>query len=380
MKRIFLSLFVFTSLTAFAQDAEVQSGTPSLMEVINGKKASVYLQKYEGGNLTFQPRGSSKGMTVPADKIKSLRFSMSKEEFDACRENNIITSEQIAVIFENTELGKAEKLEQIFVKILENIAEYSYQGDYAGFVSAIEPFMLERGEYMAIDNNLADFYVMLMESYRKLDNLPLAKKCIATLLESSNDDRVEKAKVSKALVAIAENDIATADTIRGELSSEAAALFLQASVERANSNYKQAMQIVTTIIADHANDREWMPQSELLAAYLYLDMTGTNSVISTNSVINTSRQVKNIYAGSDAGGDARKLWASLGGEAIEEAENIAKAERAAAEKKAKEEREAAREAARKARKAEQEAAKAAKKAAAAAASTNLTTTTETESE
>jgi len=137
------------------------------------------------------------------------------------------------------------------------------------------------------------------------------------------------------------------------------------------------MKIVTTIIADHANDREWMPATELLSAYLYLDMTGTNSVITTNSVINTARQVKNIYAGSQVAGEARKLWVSLGGEAIEAEEIARKAELAAATKKAKEERAAAREAERKAK---QEARAIAKAQEAAAASTNLNTTTNTESE
>ncbi|MEE9368237.1 MAG: hypothetical protein V3V05_05160 [Pontiella sp.] len=377
MKRILVSLIVFSTFAVCAQDEVVQSGTPALIEVANGKKASAFLQKLEGGNLTFQPRKSPNSMTVPAEKIKSLKFSMSKVEFDAFREMNVITSEEVSEIYVIPDLGNAEKLELIFKKTLNNIAEISYQGDHAGYVSAIEPIMRDRDQYMAIDNNLDDLYIMLMESYRKLENFTAAKKCAANLQESSDEIKIEKAKVTKGLIAISENDLSTADAIRNELSSEAAALYMQASIERVNKNYKQAIQTVTTIIADHANDLEWMPKSELLNAYLYLEMTGSNSVITTNSALNTARQVKNIYAGSSVGGDARIFWASLGGEKIEAEEIIAKAERVAAEKLAKEKRAEAEKVRRAEAKAKREAAAAEKAAAkATAASTNLNTTTE----
>ncbi len=378
MKRVILSLAVCTALSAFSQDAVVQSGSPALLEAANGKKASVFLQFMEGGNLTFQPRKSTKNMTVPGDKITSLTFSMSKEEFETCREQNIITSEQISEIFAKTEIAKSEKLNVIFKTIQNNISSMYNEGDYSSFIAAIKPFMNERGQYMAIENNLDDFYFMLMESYLQQEEFSQVKKCAAVLKESSDENKVESANARLALVAIAENDFATAESIRSEMKSEAGSLYLKAAMERAQGEFKKSMLTVTTIIADHANDREWMPKSELLAAYLYLDMTGANSIISTNSVINTSRQVKNIYAGDHTAGAAKTLWMSLGGDVIEEKEKVEKAERVAAEKKAKEEQKARREKERLAKKAEREAEKAAK--AVAAASTNLNTTTETESE
>lgn len=232
--------------------------------------------------------------------------------------------------------------------------------------------MRERGQYMALENNMDDLFVMLMECYQIQGNLSEAKKCTAILLESSDEEKVQKALMITALIALAENDIPTTDAIRGKLNSEAAALYLQALTERAQGKYKQAMQTVITVIVDHVNDQEWMPKSELLAAYLYLDMTGTNSVISTNSVINTARQVKNIYAGSNVAGDARKLWAGLGGEAIEIAEQAERAERIEADKVWKEKQKA---------EAKAEADAAAEAAAkVAASSTNLNTTTINESE
>jgi hypothetical protein len=361
-----------------AQDEIVQTGTPALLEAANGKKAKVFLQRLEGGNLTFQPFKSPKDMTVPSSKIKSLGFSMNKEEFDFFREQNVITEEEISGIFSKPDLGSAEKLQLIFAEILDNIAETYNQGDYAGLVSAIEPIMRGRGEYMSIENNLDGFYAMLMESYRKLDDFTKVKQCAAILQESSDAGKVEKAKVCLALVAVAEKDFPAAEAARGELGSEAASLYVKASIERAQDNPKEAIQTVTTIIAEHGNDLEWLPQSELLNAYLYLDMTGSNSVITTNSALNTARQVKNMYGGSNVAGDARKLWASLGGEKIEAEEKAEKAALAAAAKEAKAKRAAAAKERKAAAKAKRDAEKAAQ--AAAATSANSNTTTEMESE
>ena len=380
MKHLFLSLTVFAAVTAFAQKGAVQSGSPAQLEASNGKKASVYLQSMEGGKLTFQPRKSTKNMTVPADKIKSLSFSMNKEEFETCRELNIISSEEISEISAKTEIAKAEKLNVIFNVILDNISGMFYKSDYESFIAAIKPFINGREPYMAIENNLDDYFIMLMESYFQQKDFPQVKNCAAVLKESTDETKAEAANATLALVAILQHDFATAESIRSEIKSEAGSLYIKAEMERAQGESKKAMLTVTTIIASHANDRDWMPKSELLAAYLYLDMTGTNSIISTNSVINTARQVKNIYAGNHSAGDAAKLWISLGGDVIEAKENAEKAARAAAAKKAKEEMAAKREKDRLVRKAEREAAKAAKEAEALVASTNLNTTTETQSE
>ena len=51
------------------------AGTPASLVAANGKKAPrVYLQKFENSSVTFQI--GSKAMTVPADKVTSLGFSM----------------------------------------------------------------------------------------------------------------------------------------------------------------------------------------------------------------------------------------------------------------------------------------------------------------
>ncbi|VGO14532.1 hypothetical protein PDESU_03095 [Pontiella desulfatans] len=296
------------------EEAAPAPGTPTTLTTSNGKTARVNLLRLKDGNLTFA--AGSNEMTVPADKIKSLAFSMNKEEFDFYREQQTISDEEITELFSTPNLGKAEKLELIFKAILVNIAKANNEGDYAAVVAALEPLLRERGEYMSIENNLQDVAVMLMESYRKLGDLAKVREAATILQASTDSDIAAKGKANLALIAVADKDFETAETLRGELGSEAAKLYLQACIMQAQGQPKQAIQTVTEIIAAHGNDLEWMPESELLSAYLYLDMA------MTNSAVNTARQVKNIYAGSSSAGDAAKLFAQLGGveETAEKAE------------------------------------------------------------
>ena len=302
MKYTITMLMSLVVASVIAQDEVVQTGTPALLEAANGKKAKVFLQSLEGGNLTFQPFKSPKDMTVPASKIKSLQFFT---KFDA------------------------ETLKQSF-----------NEADYSTVLATLEPVMQDFKQYMPIENNLQDAFCMMLDSYQGEGDFPNVRKAAATLGNSSNPDLVLKAKVGQALATIDAGDYAAAEKIGAELDSPAAALYLKALVERAQNNPRQAMQTVTLIISEHANDLEWLPKSELLSAYLYLDMTGSNSVITTNSALNTARQVKNMYGGSNISGDARKLWVSLGGEKLEAAEAEDEAAREVAVKAAKERREA----------------------------------------
>ena len=204
------------------------------------------------------------------------------------------------------------------------------------------------------------------------------KKAAALLIASGDPALMQRGQVFLALAAIAGGDIQTALGIRSEVASEAAGLYLQACIEQAEQRPKDAIKTISLNILDHANDVEWLGPSELLCAHLYLDMVSSNSVVTTNSALNTARQVKNIYAGTYVAANAKNLWTSLGGPEIEAAEEKLKAERAIAKKEAEEKRKAEKIK----RQAEEKAKKEAEAAAAAAteAGTNVTTTTEMESE
>ena len=344
------------------------AGVAAQLTVSNGKVISVRLQALEDNKVTF--KAGAKEMTVPVNKVSRFKFALNKEEYDFFTTNQVISSESVKE-FTTPDIGKREKLDLIFNQILENVADEYNKGNYAEVVSAMASYLSQRAPYMQVENNLQETFLILMESYRGLDNFSDVRKCAAPLLKSDNAELVLKAQVNNALASLAEDDFQMAEKLCEEIESEAAALYLKACIQQAKGEPKAAMQIITDVIAEHGNDIDWMAPSELLSAQLYMDMISTNGVgIGTNSAINTARQVKNMYGGTAVAADAKKLWIDLGGEAIE-AEQAAKL-------KAFEEEQAAKRA-----DAEQAAAEAAAaEAAAIAAETNTVdaTTTEIESE
>ncbi|MDF7808167.1 hypothetical protein P4E94_12010 [Pontiellaceae bacterium B12219] len=336
MKRILISLMAISAVAVTAQDQVVQSGTPATLEAANGKKARVFLQSLEGDNLTFQPFKSPKDITVPASKINSLEFY---PKYDEAAVNDLFIA-----------------------------------GDFAGALEILEPVMPDYFQYMSIENNMRSQFLLMYNCYRFSGDFENAEKFAKKMVECNDEKLQLKGKAGLALVAIQKGQMGEAEKLKLEVSekSVAAGMFLQASIERALGEPKKAIQTVTLMIEEHANDLEWLPASELLSAYCYLDMVGTNSVITTNSALNTARQVKNMYSGTAVAIDAQKLWVSLGGAEIAAAEALEKAEREAARKIAEERRAAE-------KKARKEAEAAAKKAA-AAAKTGVNTNTESESE
>ena len=341
MKRVLFSLIALSAVAVSAQTEVAQTGTPAVLNV-KGKSIKVFLQRLDGESITFQPFKSPKDMTVPASKIASIKFV---PKYDA---------EATVTAFNN--------------------------GDYDTVLATLEPLMKDFAQYMPIENNMQDAFVKMVDSYRGKGDFANLKKYASILLGNANKVLDDKAKVSLALAAIAENNFPEAEKIASELDSEAAKLYLKATAQREQGQAKEAILTVNEIIFEHGNDMDWLPQSELLNAYLYLEMTGTNSVITTNSAMNTARQVKNMYGGSNVAADARKFWAGLGGEAIENAEIEARAAKAAAEEAKEKEWEEADRARRKAEAEARKKAKAEKKAADTAAENTDVTKTETESE
>ena len=289
MSRIWISLAaLLVAMGAMAKEPAAQSGTPALIESINGNTAGGFLQRLENGTLTFQPRKSTRTISVSITKVKSLTFF---PKYDA------------------------EAVEQ----------QYN-AGDYAAALSSLVSLMEPYEDYMVVENNLRGVFCMMIDAYRKTGNFSKVREGAQVLLESGDPGLVQRGQVNLALVAIAENDLETAKKIHSEVTSEVAGLYLQACIEQAENRPKDASWTVSGIIKDHANDIEWLGPSELLSANLYVDMISTNSVITTNSALLTARQVKNIYSGSSVSADAEKLWISLGGAELTAAVLAEKAE------------------------------------------------------
>jgi len=375
MKRFLFTLIALSTVAVTAQEVE-QAGTPALLETANGKTARVTLQKLEAGQLTFM--AGSRAMTVPADKINRLTFSMSKEDFDFYQAQQIISTEEVTEIFKKENLSRAEKLELIFKTVLQNITQSYNDGDFQKVIDSTSPVMSRYVQYMPIQNNMRTTFVITYDSYKSLGDYENAARYAKMLMKIDDLQMKIMGQVGMAQIALAMDNIDQAEKIKSELpeEAEAASLYLTAALQRAKGEPKEAIKTVTQIIEAHPNDVDILPASELLVAYCYLDMTGTNSVISTNSAMNTARQVKNIYAGTAVAVNAKKLWTELGGPEVEAAIEAEKAAQEAARKASQE----AAEKRRAEQKARQEAEKAAK-AAAEAANANLTnnvTTTESE--
>ena len=273
MKRLLFSLMAMSVVSASGQVA--QSGTAAVLETARGKMP-VFLQSLEDGVLTFQPRNSKRTIPGPVDKIKGLEF---------------------------------------FPKYDLVAAEHSFkEGDYETVVAILERPMKDYWEYMAISNNVRPAFGMLVQAYLATDNLDRAKSAGEALMVSSDPKVASQGYVYSALAAlgtvgtngvVTTNALATAEQLSEKVESDAAKLYLQACISRAKGEYAEASWTVAQIIAEHGNDLDWMPSSELLSAELYLEQAFTNSASLC------ARQVASIYMGSNIGRDAEKLREQL---------------------------------------------------------------------
>ena len=325
MKWIGMSLICCLAVGAMAKEEIVQSGTPAVIEAANGKKARVFLQQFTNGRLSFQPYQSTRNMTVPVEAVRSLEFY---PQYDA------------------------DALQQQFLS-----------ADYTGALTVLKSLLEPYVEYMSIDNNLRELYSMLMEAYFRTGDYSNAKKAAEVLIATGDTALLQRGQVHLALMAIEMGDLETADKIREEISGEAAKLYVQACIERAENRTVDAFKTVSNVLLFHANDFEWMGRSELLSAELYVDYMAKNPVVETNSPLFTARQAKNIYRGSSVSAEAEKLWASLGGEKVQAAIDAEKAEERRKEAEIEAERKAAQEEMQARREAEAEARRAERRAA-----------------
>jgi len=293
MKRMLLSFMVMMVVAASGQ----QSGTPARIAIKNGKIVNGFLQGLENGKLTFQVNKSTRDIPAPIDKIKSLTFFPKKTQYDP-----------IAV-------------EQLF-----------QTGDYAGVISLLDPVMKPYIDYMSISNNMLSAYTMLVTAHRKQKDFDQVRRAGEILRSSDIPDLVLQGQTYTIFAELSNvttnglvetNSLVKAEKMCNEMKSEAAKLYMQARIEQAKGNPKAGMKLVCKVIAEHGNNMDWMPSSELLSAYLYFDMG------LTNSVLGTAGQVESIYAGSNISKDAEGLRVKVEA-AVEKAKILA-------EKKKKEE-------------------------------------------
>ncbi len=267
MKKVLLTFCALISLSVMVS-AQEQSGIPAKITAVNGKEFPVFLQRIDGENIVFQLYKSTENKSVPVRLISEITF-VGRYDVDGA--------------------------EQLFAT-----------GDYMGMINKLKaemkPSLDEHWQYMVIENNLQDLFTMLMKAYLRLDNVAKASEAAEILLQNGSASVKGQAESIAILSALGQDRIADAQEMLEQIASEPGKLYLGACVERAKGNPVEAIKQIVKLISEHGNNLNWMPQAELLNAHLYMDMGLTNSAIAT------ARQVKNIYANSDVGNDAARLF------------------------------------------------------------------------
>lgn len=95
--------------------------------------------------------------------------------------------------------------------------------------------------------------------------------------------------VVAALDALGAGQIQAAEAQLALISNSAAKFFVQACIERAQGDFKSAIQTVGELTVQYPNDAEWTAKGELLSVMLYMDLGMLDSADAT------ARQMQLFY-------------------------------------------------------------------------------------
>lgn len=292
----FFAAFTLLGLVASSAVGQDQPGVPAKLKIANGNQAVVFLQGFDGENVTLQLNRNPAERKVASSAIVELEFSA----FDSSKAESLFNSSDFQGLLDSLEAG-------------------------------LKPSFQSYWPYMAFQNNLEDLFILAMKSYIRLEDYAQARELASFLMRSPSESIRRQAESVGLMAALAENDIAAAEKLLEKIEPGPSALYLGALVEHAKGNTTEAMGRVCTLIIQYPNDLDWMPQTELKSANLYAEMGMTNSAIST------ARQTKAIYAKTDIAMDAEALFNELSeaNRKYEEAEQARKAAQEAALKASK---------------------------------------------
>jgi len=272
MKRTFIFLTLWVAASAFVMAGE---NTPAVLTKTDGNSWKVFLMSTDGTfvETEFQKLRQKKSFTV--DEIKGLKFTPPGEN-----ENEL--------------------------KALDNSAQILFQqADYVQLIDQVEPIVASYGKYMSISNNLQTMYGLLMQSYSRSGQHPQAAAVAKNLMGTQDQLLKLNATVCAALAAADQKEFTAAETFLTQISDPVASLYVQASIQRAQGAFRDAIQTSVKVIADHVDNMDWLPRTEFLCAELYLE-TGR-----TNSAVVTARQAAKFYAGTNVGNEADALHSRI---------------------------------------------------------------------
>lgn len=270
MNKTLATIFIALS-TVLVVYGQEQPGVPAKMTAVNGREFPVFLQGVDGDRIVFQLYKRPTNQNAPMKAIAKIEFVAQVDTAAA---------------------------EQLFST-----------GDYTGMIlklkSELKPSVDDYWDFMVVENNLQDVFVMLMKAYLRSGDIASANKAAGILLQNTDPSVQAQAESISLLAALGEGRIEDAEALLAQIESAPGRLYMGASIERAKGNIDAAFQLTNQLIRDFGNDLGWMPQTELLNARLYLE-SGM-----TNSAMYTARQVMNIYKNSDVGNDAAQLHSEL---------------------------------------------------------------------
>ena len=207
-------------------------------------------------------------------------------EFQKLRTKKTFEIAEIGII-DFTPIGMNNNELKAFIEKVDKLFQ---QAEYEQLIELVEPVTAPYGGYMSVNNNLQEIYGLLMKAYSRSGKHQQADAAAANLMQTADASLKLNAMVCAALAAADRQDFAAARELHKQISDPAAALYVQASIERAEGSVRDAIQSAVEVIADHADSLAWMPSAEFLCAELYLDNGRTNSAAVT------ARQTAKIYS------------------------------------------------------------------------------------
>ena len=266
MKRTLFLLVAGCALLGMS--ATAADGPMAVLYKKDGRAWRVTLIQNGGEQLTIRLEKGSASIQTPVDEIERLK--MDHPDYD---------------------LASAEDL-------------YN-RAEYAAVIKALEPVAAPAAEYMGIQNNLQDAFLLLTRAYYEHGDTEKARAAAARLCQSRDETLKLFGRVYAALTAVQAGDLQAAETARQQIDDPAAALYVQAFLERAQGKPVQAIQTAVQLIAKYPNDMDWMPRTELLCAELYEEMGMIPSAEAT------ARQTAKFYAGMHVAPEAQALRSKL---------------------------------------------------------------------
>jgi len=265
MKRIFI---FWIGLTLLGSVGVAEEGPLAVLYKKNGQKWRYILLSQNGASLQVRTEKLKEHRTVAVEEIDWLDIQVAKYD------------EML--------------LQQRF-----------NEADYAAIVTVLEPIVLPSADFMGIPNNLQDGFNLLMRTYCENGDTAKAREASARLMKSPDPELKCSAQVCRVRSALAENDLQTAEAVLAKISDPAAALYARACVERARQTPEIAIQTAVQLIAEHPNNLDWMPLTELLCAELYLEMGRPDSAEAA------ARQTQKLYAGTNIEKKAQALHTTI---------------------------------------------------------------------